>query len=62
MNLDIIIHIAMKPNALPVFVLNRIKVVKQNGKYYHDSLTDSEVILLKSSQDLKKEVTGDITK
>ena len=38
------------------------KVVKHYGKHYHDSLTDSEIILLKSTQDLKKMVTTDIAK
>ncbi|RNA02875.1 Ragulator complex LAMTOR3, partial [Brachionus plicatilis] len=55
-------YVCSETNCFASIRIKQNKVVKQNGKHYHDSLTDSEIILLKSTQDLKKEVTADITK
>ncbi|RNA21956.1 hypothetical protein BpHYR1_003912 [Brachionus plicatilis] len=38
------------------------KVTKLGGKHYHDPITIGEIALLRASQDLKKEVTKDVSK
>ncbi|CAF0766649.1 unnamed protein product [Brachionus calyciflorus] len=38
------------------------KVIKEGGKHYHNSLTDAEIIFLQAGQDLKKEVSSDLSK
>lgn len=49
-------YVCSEKNCYASIKIKDNKVIKQSGKHYHDPLTDSEILLLKATQDLKKEV------